>query len=187
MNEEQIEELMNHMLSVGKSNRERAGYKDENFLPVANIIGPNGESALAPLRFRDDREKHILMNALSTAARAEGAQAIVIVSDTRFTESPAFGEYFSIPKNTPVEKFQQDYLRILREGYGGEIKNLPRELWKEAVCVAIKGPLIRSRLKMAYYVEGEGDRVEWVEGDGLKAGDALFHMIPDWWDDGRPN
>jgi hypothetical protein len=190
MTEQEVEQMVDHMLAMGKLNRSRMGYKDDNFLPVANVIGPNHEQAIVPLRFSDDREKYAMMQALSVAARKEGAAAIAIVSDVCFTRSDRFCKHFGLadPGVSDLAELQRAYLRILRDDYGGEVKNLPRELWGEAICVAIKGPLIPAKSKMAYYREGEGDTVEWFDEE--KRGgiaEADFNLLPDWWDDGRPN
>jgi hypothetical protein len=188
MSEEQIDEMLDHMMKVGKYHRQRDGYKSETFVPVANVIGPSGEQGLMPLRFKNNKEKYMLTAALSAAARDAGAAAIAIVTDVRYVLFADFCKHFRVAKTAD---YQEAYLRILNDQFGGEMVNLPRELWREALTVAIKGPhIVPARMKMAFYREGAGDTVEWYE-DSEKfeegKGYAEFGLIPDWWDEGRPN
>jgi hypothetical protein len=185
MSEQQIEEMLDHMMKVGKYHRERDGYKSETFVPVANVIGPSGEQGLMPLRFRNNKEKYMLTTALSAAARDAGAAAIAIVTDVRYVLFPDFCKYFKVPDDAD---YKTTYSRILDDQFGGEMENLPRELWREALTVAIKGPhIVPARSKMAFYREGANDTVEWYDGGDEKPGYTEFALIPDWWDEGRPN
>lgn len=39
LTQERIDEMMKHAAEVGKGNRERLGYSNDNFVPVAVIVG----------------------------------------------------------------------------------------------------------------------------------------------------
>jgi hypothetical protein len=185
---EQVEQTMfdqiaDEWLRIAKSNRARYKYsEDERFVQCAGIIAGDGEISMIPLLWRDNKEKYRRMLALSLTAKAANAVAIVMVADSRWTQSPELCEYFKIP--TPlevgIEEFQRLYMEILKR-YGGEIRKLPRQLWKEAVMVCLKGPGLTPRIRMAEYVEGRRDTVEWISTLGNGYDKANINMLPDWW------
>jgi hypothetical protein len=189
-----VTKIMEHMHAQAKKIRADLGYSGaDKFAPVANVIGPQGESAYMGLGFHSDDEKRKLMNALALSARQVGAQAIVMVQDVRWTDSEKFCNYFKIaaPPSVSFEHFQRDYLLVMQR-FGGEMKNLPRELWNEAICVFAKGPLMEEQGRMAFYREGPNDTVEWFEREDLDLdlGAVQINMLPDWWEtsgDAQPN
>jgi hypothetical protein len=191
--QEYIDTLLDGVLKKAKYNREIIGYDaDEKFMPVAMVVGPKGEIAVTGMAWRSQREKRIKHEALSMAARSEGATAIVLVNDEKWTNSDRFSDYFHIdrPQAIGIEAWEEEYLSILRGTYGGSIKELPRELWDEGICVSVKGPLFEPRIKMAHYERGHNDTVVWrTEKDEEGFANAQINLLPDWWEesDAKPS
>jgi hypothetical protein len=194
LTQERIDEMMKHAAEVGKGNRERLGYSNDNFVPVAVIVGPHCEEAVMSIRHRNNDEKRIKMAALSAAAKDAGAIAILMVNDARWAHADKFGEYFHLPpiEEIGVEKWGREYLSILNGVYGGSLGNCPREVWEEALCVSIKGPAVEPQMLFLRYEKGPGDTVKWLDGaDTIADKDAVavkINILPDWWDEptGRP-
>jgi hypothetical protein len=185
-----FDNLLRSLLEKAKTNRQKLGYRDAHkFAQCAIVIGPRGEQAVLPVQWKSNREKHIVMEALSIAARKEGAAAIVLISDARWTMSDKFSAYFHLPdpKEIGLDAWQKEYLSILKGIYGGEMEQLPRELWDEAVIVGGKGPLVGEHMQMARYREGRNDSVEWINEPFIKGSESesyqvQFNMLPDWWE-----
>jgi hypothetical protein len=183
LKQEMFDGIADNLLQTAK--RIRGGYKyseDEKMAQCAVLITPDGKLSMIPMLWSDTQEKHRKFRALYLTAKEADASAIALIADSRWLESPLFCEHFKIP--TPleigIEQFQKKYLEILRR-YGGEIKNLPRYLWKEAVIVCIKGPGIEPRIRMAPYVEGRRDAVEWLPPRISDHDKSKIYMLPDWW------
>jgi hypothetical protein len=191
--QEYIDTLLDGVLKKAKYNREIIGYAaDEKFAPVALAVGPKGEIAVMDMGWNTPREKRIKHEALSMAAKSEGATAIVLVNDVRWTNSDKFSDYFHIerPNVMGLEAWQEEYLSILRGTYGDSIKELPRELWGEGICVSVKGPLFEPRIRMAHYERGHNDTVVWLT-EKYEEGfaNAQISILPDWWkeSDAKPS
>jgi hypothetical protein len=185
LTKEKYDAMMNMLLDRAKHNREKYGYRDAGkFTQCALIIGPKLEQAISPLAWKDEREKRAQMHALSKAAEAVAALAVVLITDTRWSDSDKISDYFKLPpvKEIGIEKWQELYGEVLSR-YGGRMENLPRELWTEAVCIIGKGPMIETRLVSAHYREGPLDTVEWV-GDEYGSDEGYMHrfdLLPQWW------
>jgi predicted SpoU family rRNA methylase len=171
-----------------QAKKTRASYRyseDEKMMNTLIVIGPDDERAVFPVGWRDEREKRIKMDSFAHAARQLQAQAIVLISDTRWTMSDIFALHFGLTsiEESNVEEFRKRYSTILNTMFDGQIKNLPREMWNEAVMVAIKGPGIEPQTRMASYNKGPNDDVVFT-GDNphSEMGRMQINIIPDWWD-----
>jgi hypothetical protein len=180
-----IHDMMDALLEKAKATRESYQYSgDEKFVQVAVLIKPDLEPVVMPLAFRNEAEKRKNMRALSLTARLVKAPAVLMVSETRWAHSdkliPLLG-LSPITDHASAEKFEDDYVRILREKYNGELKNLPRECWSEAVVVVAKGPELPVVTRFAPYEEGPGDSIRWLPEDVLTDKAEQWPMLPDWW------
>jgi hypothetical protein len=186
---EATDEMLKTLLEAAKHMRAALKYSDdEKMVPMAIIISPHKDIQTIPMEFRDEASKRRITREVAQIACDSRAQAVVVICDSRWANSDKLAAHFNMKtiKETGLEAFQEEYHRII-EQYGGEIKNLPREVWSEAVCVAIKGPSIETRALMAAYIEGPGDTVEYdyvsdespQQGDGPQT--AMMGLIPDWW------
>lgn len=173
-------------VTLAQAKQERAAWRyseDEKMGNTCIAIGPEGQASAVPLRWRNNDEKHFKMKALAKAARACRTQAIVLVSDTRWLKADIFALHFGLPQPAEcgLENFQQRYLAIMATMFDGQIKNLPHELWNEAVIAAIKGPAIKPQVRMASYCQGPNDEVVYTTGMDDKGDEAFLNIIPDWW------
>jgi hypothetical protein len=191
-----VDELLDHAAKMAKQKRTALGYSGEDrFVPVAIVVGPHGEQAILPMTHHDGDDKRIRYNALSQAARSEGALAILIVNDTRWANADAFAAYFHMPKIEEIglDAWSKEYNSILWGVYGGSLGNCPREVWEEALVVAVKGPAITPTMKMMKYRKGAGDSIEWLNETTTETEkDAVgvkMNILPDWWEEpsGRPS
>lgn len=185
-------DLLNKMLIVAREDRARKPYsQDESFVPKIMFVGPNDETCIAPITWRNEDEKYAKMAAAADTARRMCAQAIVLVSDTRWLKSDKFNEHFKIEGPTvpitdrSIREYQSRYLDILRE-HGGQMKNLPRHLWSEAVMVAMKGPRCGTHSILAPYTKGPGDKVQYLAPEEPRLGGGAdwkqrMNLIPAWW------
>jgi hypothetical protein len=182
-----VKELLNGWVLIAREDRARHGYSaEEAFVPKFAIIGPNDEVSMGVALWRNEQEKYAMMSAVAETARKAFAQAIVLVSDTRWVMSDVFCKHFKIeppasltPEN--LKAYQKQYLAILRE-HDGQMKNLPRHLWREAVMVAIKGPRCGTHTLMAPYDQGPNDSVHYLPVE-MPQGDRRqqMNLIPEWW------
>lgn len=180
-----LDGIADNLLQIAK--QVRAGFRyseDDRMVAMAALILGDGEVRLTPLPWGDQAAKHKRLGEVARTARREGAIAIALISDARWVKSDSFCAYFGLPgvKEMEVEVFKGCYAKILG-GYGGEMQRLPRQLWTEAVVVSLKGPGVEPRIRMAGYVEGRRDRVEWlpaVERDDAHTR-VEVNMLPDWW------
>jgi hypothetical protein len=182
-----VKGLLNKMLLVAKEDRARYKYSEEEaFVPKVMFIGPENEVFVTPAQWRGEREKYAMMSAAAEVARKTFAQAIMLASDTRWVLFEPFNNYFHVEPPRSMERaetdaYQQRYLAILRE-HDGQVKNLPRQLWSEAVMVAIKGPRCGTHHIMAPYDRGPNDTVHYLppERDQDNARTQM-NLIPEWW------
>ena len=179
-----INDALDAWMKVAKKQREAIPYsQDENFPNILIVLGPHLELATFPVTWESHREKYYIMKAWSEAAKVAKAHAVALVSDTRWTESDDLAAYFKIPdvEQLGLEEFRKRYNEILwKPPYNGEVKNLPRHLWKEAIVIAVKGPTVKLQTRMARYVEGPRDSIEWL-GNAPEMEAARFDLLPDWW------
>jgi hypothetical protein len=156
------------------------------------FIGPNDETTAMAVGWKNEEEKYRMMATAAEYARRSFCQAIVLISDTRWVTSDAFCKHFNIEPPASgqafdVDAFQKRYLDILRQ-HDGQMKNLPRHVWHEAVMVAIKGPRCGTHTRMAPYDRGPGDTVHYLPTDeppfGHREGTEYrqhMRLIPEWW------
>jgi hypothetical protein len=178
-----VKELLNKMLLVAKEDRARYKYsQEEAFVPKVMFIGPENEVFVTPAQWRGERDKYAVMSAAAEVARKTFAQAIVLASDSRWIKAETFCEHYKInPPRTheEVAAYQQQYLAILRE-HDGQMKNLPRQLWQEAVIVALKGPRCGTHTILAPYDRGPNDTVHYLSTENDFARTEM-NLIPEWW------
>jgi hypothetical protein len=177
-------EMMTTLLDLAKHQRESFKYSgDEQMLPMAFIYGD--EITIMMLGWKDNKEKYQMAASANMMARTRKAQSLSFVTDSRWINSDAYGKYYNLPapKEMGVEKFMAHYKRTLA-AHGGEMKNLPREIWDEAVVVFTNGPGIPITIQMAPYKEGPNDTIEWMpthpEWDGPD-NKSKSDMLTDWW------
>lgn len=177
--------ILDKLLVVAKAQRASIPYsKDEGMPLTLVVIGPTGEVETVPITWRSEREKYAKMKAVSETAKETFCSAVVMISDAQWTNSQEFSAYFHLPPISEIglEGYKKEYTTIVNGIYGGLIKNLPRELWTEAVVLAIKGPRIPCTLRMAPYIEGPHDSIQFVETkDKLSMDTVAFNLLPDWW------
>ena len=165
----------------------RAGYKysEDKMAYCAGIVGQDAQpSMVIPLTWGSDLEKRAMFHALSMTAKAADARAVFLIMDSRWVESTSFTAHFKLPTvaELGVEQYQTKYMEVMKD-YGYSIQNLPRHLWTEAVCVILKGPGITPIMRLASYVEGPNDSVQYT-GKQLFEGNrwrAVVNTLPDWW------
>jgi hypothetical protein len=182
----EVKAMLNKLMLVAREDRASIPYsKDEGFVPKLMLIGPNDETYVTAVGWKNEADKYAMMRAAADVARETFAQAIVLVSDTRWVMSDVFCAHFKIEgpdgSREGFKAYQKRYLDILRE-HGGQMKNLPRQLWNEAVMVAIKGPRCGTDTLMAPYTQGPGDKVLYLPPK--ERGEDYRHhlkLIPEWW------
>jgi hypothetical protein len=180
---EKFDDLLRLTLEKAKTNRAKFGYSGEaKFAPCALVIGPHCEQAVLPMKWSTAREKRVMMAALSHAARSQNASAVVLITDVRWCDAQKFSDYFHLEPVAKIglEAWEKEYSEIIRGVYGN-MSQLPRELWSEAVTVAGKGPLVGEQILMATYREGKNDSVEWVD-EGPKKDAVNMYLLEDWWE-----
>jgi len=184
---EDVKGMMAMLLERAKEMRESFGYSgDEKMMPSAFIFGDS--ITIMMLCWRNNREKYLMAAGANLAARKQKAKSLSFVTDSRWVSSEDFAKHFHLPDpqvSKDVEGFVDTYHRILKE-HGGEIKNLPREVWQEAVVVFTNGPGIPLTIQMAPYVEGENDTIKWLEDSPSKPKNNDEHrsksdLLTDWW------
>jgi hypothetical protein len=180
---EDVKAMMTMLLNQAKKIRESHKYSgDEEMVPCAFIFGD--EVSIMMLPWKDDKEKYQMAAAANAMARKTKAKSLSFVTDTRWVDGAKFSAYYHFDQITEknAEQFQRDYHRILK-AHGGQVKNLPRELWQEAVVVFTNGPGIPLTIQMAPYEEGENDTIRWLPrafDDGDSSG-GKSDMLTDWW------
>jgi hypothetical protein len=180
---EEQNEIIRILLKGARQARESYKYsEDEKMMPMACIYKPLGLTMMA-LCWKDHKEKYQMAAAANALARREKAICLGFATDSRWVNGAKFAEYYRFDPISKMgaDKFQREYHRILA-AHGGEVKNLPRELWQEAVAVFANGPDFPLTVVMAHYIEGPNDTVQWIEmpdempHDGYKS-----DLLTDWW------
>jgi hypothetical protein len=181
---EKIKELLNGLLLNAKHIRAGIPYsKIDSFPNVVIMFGPNLEPATLPITWKGEGEKYAKMEAVSKVAGKTFAQAVALISDTRWVDEDRAVKILGIPPSAEsgVEAFQDNYKRVVSERYRGYLGNAPRELYKEAVMIAMKGPRIGGiRTLSAPYEEGPKDTIRWTEPP-KEIQTVHFNLLPDWW------
>jgi hypothetical protein len=153
---------------------------EDEFTMRVKIVGPHGEVAVAPLQWTSGPEKRRAMSVLSATCCLVGALAAIIVSDSRFLDIPAFCKYFQIaePQAGSFDAFERDRQRIM-QGYDFYMGNLPRETFKEALVVAIRGPRVCRISTVEYTVADE--EFTFLSAVSARDGAVEVQMLPAWW------
>jgi hypothetical protein len=178
--------LLRRMMDVAKEARAQYKYsEDEKMMPVAIVIGASLDVQVIGAAWRNQKEKWIMMRAVSDLARARKASIVGFASDTRWVDSTRLCKHYNRDplELNKLEDFKKWYLELLRS-VNNEIKNLPREVWSEAVMVTAKGPDIGTMMEMASYIEGPNDTVLFKPGEIDKPVNNYEHdlkLLPDWW------
>jgi hypothetical protein len=172
---EDVKGMMQVLLDRAKKTRESYGYSgDEKMLPMAFIFG--NEITVIMLDWKDNDEKYAMAKMVNREARNRGAKSLSFITDARWVDGEKFAEFFKL-EAVDEEKFRRDYERILR-AVGG-VKNLPRQLWDEAVVVFTNGPGIPATVQMAPYVAGENDTILWLPPTPHTV--YKSEMLLEWW------
>lgn len=161
--------------------------RTEDFKMRTTIIGPNYEIARPPnLGWGSNEEKYRKMRMVALSCRLVQAKGVILASDMRFTRMDKVAAYYNFPKySNDAEghrREQEHYRRVLKK-HGGEMKNLPRELWQECVGVWLKTPEFGDEATYKYYERGPQQTIAWVPNeilDGPKTGGQI-KMLEDWW------
>lgn len=177
--------LATALLWQAKKNRAKYKYSEDSMARCAGIVGQEGQpSTMIPLMWENNEEKQRMFYALSMTAKGADARAVFLIMDSRWVESTSFTEHFKIPSvaELGVEQFQARYMEVMKD-YDNSIQNLPRHLWMDAVAVVLKGPGIKPVVKLASYIQGPNDTVEYTgrqffDGDEWR---AIVNFLPDWW------
>ena len=186
LKQELFDEIGERLLRQAKLVRSSYRYsEDEKMAQAAAVITPDGDVSMVPLLWRDNREKYAKMKALCMTAKSVDALAVALISDSRWCDGQKFAAHFKMEPPPPnfgedFDEYQRRYLQILQR-HGGSIKNLPRQLWTDAVTVSLKGPGITPRVFMASYVEGRRDTVEWLPARTKDYDQTIINLLPDWW------
>lgn len=105
--------------------------------------------------------------------------AVLICADSRRVLSEEFNAYFGLGAVTDADECRRQYAAILKQ-HGGEMKYLPREVWKDAIMTAIKGPeIVPMMIETSYWADAEG-RI--VYGETREGAHPISNVLPDWWD-----
>jgi len=181
--QEDVKSMMARLLDAAKKTRESYLYSgDEKMMPMAYIYNDHNITVMA-LSWNDDKEKYQMAAFANLEARKARAKSLSFVTDSRWVKTEKFCEYYKLdpPNEKNIDAIQRDYHRI-RAAHGGEVKNLPREVWDEAVVVFTNGPGIPVQIQMAPYKEGPNDTIEWLPlEDRHKPDGGKSDMLTDWW------
>ena len=177
--------LVYGMMETAKSIRAQHKYsEDEAMMPVCIIVCPEQTIIVATL-WQTHAEKRAMMKIISNTARIHKARIVGFATDMRTVKSDKLCSYYNrpAPELPNMEEFKKWYVQLL-DSVGGCVKNLPRELWNEAVMVAAKGPEIGTMVKLANYVEGPNDTVlfkaDIIDEPGINHQYDL-KLLPEWW------
>jgi hypothetical protein len=179
--------LLNALILKAKDQRMKIPYsQEEGFTQSVLAIGQNFDVATLPVTWRNEAEKYHVMRVVSDVAKDALCRAIILISDVRWTQSNEVQDFLGIK---PVEEighqeWQKQYRRILTAKFDGQLKNLPRRCWHEAIVVVMKGPEFKGKIpmRMARYERGHGDTIHWLpQLKDEEYGAAEFNLLPDWW------
>jgi hypothetical protein len=177
--------LLHGMMETAKSCRALYKYsEDECMMPVCIIVGQD-EVIVVGTKWDNAEEKWAMMKIISDTARQHKARIVGFATDTRWVKSDKLCAYYNQPQPEleNIEGFKKWYMQLLST-VGGSVKNLPREVWSEAVMVAAKGPEIGTVVKLANYTEGPNDTVLFepdADADPAHAYQHDLKLLPDWW------
>ena len=181
---EKIKQLLNLLLMEAKRERASIPYSKIDSFPNAVVfLGPNLEPVTLPVTWKDEEEKYAKMEAVSKVAKELFCQAVALISDTRWVEEANAVKVLGIPSTAEVglEAFQDNYKRVVNERYGGYLGNAPKELYCEAVMIAMKGPRLNGpQVLHAPYEQGPHDSIRWT-GQPYELRTHHFNLVPDWW------
>ena len=168
----------------------RAGVEERGKMPYANTgipfrIIPYYETERHPriLELKNgvnDEARFLIRTQLVKIFAATHLYAAILQSDSRIVEMHAFAARFELSQEMGPERIQREYSRILGEQFGGLMENLPRDLWRDAIFTAVKGPTIAPLLISSVYHKGENGEVVWDESDETTT--AVSSILPDWWE-----
>jgi hypothetical protein len=164
--------------------------RDEH--PRAVIITPSHFVSRAMLRgWRDEAEKVKQIRLLRIQCRAFKAVACVITCGVRWMDLDAFVTYYKLPYEMPIlgsgklDDAKRDYFRILRE-HGGNLGNLPSELWTERIFTVARGPSFAPRALTTTYRQNRMNGVDFEKTQRLDQSDTAgfleMNVLPEWWD-----
>ena len=182
MTKEDVERLIAMLLKTAKEIREGHGYSgDEKMVPTAFITRETGVVIIV-LGWKDNKEKYQMAAVANAKARELKATSLSFATDARWVNLEVFCRYYRLDKPTSrnTDRLERDYYRIL-QAHGGEVKNLPREVWEEAVVVFTNGPGIPVTLQMAPYREGPNDTIEWIPRENDEHTRGRSDLLTDWW------
>jgi hypothetical protein len=181
---EKAREILNVLMLEAKRQRANIPFSRTDSFPQAVVLlGPNLEPASMPVTWHNEDEKYRKMAAVSKTARDMLCQAVALVSDTRWVEEANAVKVLGIPPSleSGIEAFQENYKRVMRERFGGYLGNAPRELYTEAIMVAMKGPRLNGpQVIFAPYDKGPNDSIHWLK-PSTDLGTHHFNLLPDWW------
>jgi hypothetical protein len=187
LDDKTIDGILNDLMIEAKRNREKIPHsREDGFAQALVFVGPNLEIASAPALWRDEREKYAMMRAVSETAKQVLCRAVILISDTRWIDADKVQDFLGIKPiaEIGVEAWQKEYRRILTEKFDGQIRNLPRPLWSEAILIVMKGPELKGKIPsvMARYEAGPGDTIRWIPTlANTEQHTAKFDLLPDWW------
>jgi hypothetical protein len=188
LDDKKIADLLDGLMLKAKDTRAAIPYsKEDAFAQCILMLGPNFEPETLPALWRNEREKYDVMRNVSALAKMTCTRLVVLITDTRWTNAtPELCEFLGVPpvEEIGAEAWGKRYSRAITEKYDGLLKNLPRQYWKEAICIIMKGPELKGKIpmKMAQYERGPNDSIHWLREGGMD-GERAFHfnLLPDWW------
>lgn len=186
----ELDAIKAHMiagLEAAKQVRSSRPYSNDNSVPIITIFPPEGQVKIIGLVYNSNTERAAMRKLVQEEARSRNAEAIMLASDSRWTNTNLIRKAFPhMPdiKECGLEAWKAAYYKLLAV-FDGQLRNMPRDAWEEAVTVAMKGPNIAPIILMAKYVEGPSDTIEYLpsearDGDSEHTG-GEFEMIPNWW------
>ena len=180
---EKIGLILDVTLERAKINRAQIPYSKVDAFPNAIILlGPSFEVAATPVTWRNEAEKYARMRVVSQTAKETLSMAVILVTDTRFTEADKVAPLMGLPKldDVGLEKWSELYKQEMHKRFKGYAGNMPAEWYSEAIMVVAKGPGIGIITRSAEYEKGENDSIKWVtRHTSLQA--QHFNLLPDWW------
>jgi len=179
-------DLMEMMIEHAKVQREVIPYSG-CFHPMAFIFGAAGNTIMIIENWHDNVQKRKAVGLAMWKARTDKARCMCLVTDARGLKYDAFMEHYKLPKGISVEMFRREYYRILRQ-HGGDLGNLPANVWEDVMTVMANGPEMPFTIRMAAYKCGPKGEVVWMEQtlpEAMKKEDSeIVHksdLLVDWW------
>jgi hypothetical protein len=186
LNQQKIDELLNNLMMEAKRQRAAIPYsRVDDFPQMLVFLGPNLEPATQQITWRNESEKWARMKAVSHVAKEMLCQAVVFITDTRFTDSAKASKILGLPslKEIGLDKWGELYRREITKRYGGYLGNAPADFYSEAIVIVMKGPRLEgSPTRFAAYEKGENDSIRWLKPKEDESHSTLdFKLLPDWW------